>query len=215
MLVCDTMTPDPITVRPDSDPMAAKMLLRYGKFHRLPVLEKNERLAGIVTASDLDLFFSTASSPGVVKRQYRVDQVMTTPVITVSPDYPLEEAAQLMLKHKIGGLPVMEEEQLVGIITRDDILAQLVEALGGHTSSLRITVQVPDRPGQFARVSAQTAVLNCNISSVFSARSGDQISLTMRLQGGDCEASVQAIRELEGIEVTHTWTNSQPDETSG
>ncbi len=214
MLVCDTMTPNPITVRPDSDPMAAKMLLRYGKFHRLPVVDDNNRLVGIVTASDLDLFFSTASSPGVVKRQYRVDQVMTTPVITVPPDYPLEEAAQLMLKHKIGGLPVMEEEQLGGIITRDDILAQLVEALGGNISSLRVTLQVPDRPGQFARVAAQTAVLNCNISSVFSARSEDRINLTMRLQGVDCEASVQAIRELEGIKVIHVWANPQPDETS-
>ncbi len=214
MLVCDTMTPDPITVRPDSDPMAAKMLLRYGEFHRLPVLGKNEQLVGIVTASDLDLFFSTASSPGVVKRQYRVDQVMRYPVITVSPDYPLEEAAQLMLKHKIGGLPVMEDEQLVGIITRDDILAQLVESLGGNTSSLRVTIQMPDRPGQFARVAAQTAVLNCNISSVFLARPGNRVNLTMRLQGVDCEASVQAIRELEGIEVIHMWTNPQPDETS-
>jgi CBS domain-containing protein len=208
------MTPNPITVRPDSDPMAAKMLLRYGKFQRLPVVDKNDKLVGIITAWDLELFFSTADSPGVVKRQYRVDQVMTTPVVTVSCDYPLEEAAQLMLKHKIGGLPVMEEEQLVGIITRDDILAQLVDALGGDTGSLRVTVQVPDRPGQFALVATQVAALNCNISSVLSARVGDRVNLTMRLEGDECERSIQAIQALEEIDVVHVWTTPPLSQTS-
>lgn len=214
MLVRDRMTPNPKTVRPDSDPVAARMLLRYGKFHRLPVVDENNRVVGMVTVADLEIFFSTAPSPGVVKRQHRVDQMMTTPVITVSPDYPLEEAAQLMLKYRIGGLPVVDEERLVGIITRDDILAQLVEALSADTPSLRITVQVPDRPGQFAKVAAQAAALNCNISSVISARAGDRINLTMRLQGAECEKSVQAIQNLEDIDVIHVWKSPQPGETS-
>ncbi|MCP4357074.1 MAG: CBS domain-containing protein, partial [Chloroflexi bacterium] len=106
MLVRDRMTPNPTTVRPNSDPMAAQMLLRYNKFRRLPVVDEKGQLIGIVTDSDLNLFLTTSPSPGVVKRQHRVEQVMTTPVITVSPDYPLEEAAQLMLKRKIGGAPV-------------------------------------------------------------------------------------------------------------
>jgi acetoin utilization protein AcuB len=147
VLVRDRMTPNPTTVRPDSDPMAAQTLMRYGNFRRLPVVDHEGKLIGIVTASDLDIFFSRAPSPGVVKRQYRVDQVMHRPVITVSPDYPLEEAAQLMLKNKIGSVPVVEGEKVVGIITESDIFAQLVEALGGDTASLRITVDVPDRPG--------------------------------------------------------------------
>jgi CBS domain-containing protein len=52
--------------------MAAQTLLRYGDFRRLPVVDKDGQLVGILTASDLDLFFSTAPSPGVVKRQFRV-----------------------------------------------------------------------------------------------------------------------------------------------
>jgi acetoin utilization protein AcuB len=214
MLVRDRMTANPTTVRPGSDPMAAQTLLRYAKFGRLPVVDENGQLVGIVTASDLELFFSTAPSPGVVKRQFRVDQVMTTPVVTVSPDYPLEEAAQLMLKHNISGLPVVEEGRLVGIITKSDIFAQLVEALGGETSSLRITVQVPDRPGQLARVASQIAALNCNICSLLTARAGDRVSLTMRLQGADREAIVQAIQDLPKIEVVHVWENPQPSERS-
>ncbi len=205
MLVRDRMTPNPTTVRPDSDPMAAQTILRYGKFGRLPVVDANGKLVGIITASDLDLFLSTAPSPGVVKRQFRVDQVMKSPVHTVSPDYPLEDAAQMMLKHKVGGLPVVEDDKVVGIITESDILAQLVEALGGDTESLRITIQVPDRPGQFARVATRIAALNFNISSVLSARSGDRINLTMRLQGADYETIVQLIQQLDETELVSVW----------
>lgn len=215
MLVKDRMTPNPTTVRPDSDPMAAQTLLRYARFRRLPVVDENGRLVGIVTASDLELFFSTAPSPGVTKRQYRVDQVMKSPVITVSPDYPLEEAAQLMLEHRIGGMPVVEEERVVGIITTSDILAQLVEALGGDTPSLRVTIQVPDRPGQFARVAARIAALNCNICSLLSARAGNRVNLTMRLQDADREAVVQAIQELEEIDVVHVWENPEANKMPG
>jgi len=212
MLVRDRMTPNPITIRPNSDPMAAQMLLRYSNFRRLPVVDERGQVVGIVTDSDVDLFLATAPSPSIQQRQHRVAQMMTTPVITVSPGYPLEEAAQLMLRHKIGGVPVVEVDRLVGIITRDDILAQLVEALGGDTSSLRLTVQLPDRPGQLALVTTKIAELNCNIASVISARTGDRLNFTMRLQGAECEACVRAIRLLDEIDVIHVWARPASDE---
>jgi acetoin utilization protein AcuB len=212
VLVRDRMTPNPTTVRPESDPMAAQTLMRYGNFRRLPVVDHEGKLIGIVTASDLDIFFSRAPSPGVVKRQYRVDQVMHRPVITVSPDYPLEEAAQLMLKNKIGSVPVVEGEKVVGIITESDIFAQLVEALGGDTASLRITVDVPDRPGQFALVAAKMAELNYNICSVLSSRAGERMKLTMRIEGADLDRIIQAVEELDEIALTHIWQSNQPDE---
>ena len=212
MLVRDRMTPNPTTVRPESDPMAAQTLLRYGRFGRLPVVDENGKLVGIISASDLELFFSTAPSPGVVKRQFRVDQVMKAPVHTVSPDYPLEEAARLMMRHKIGGLPVVEDEKVVGIITESDIISQLVETLGGGSPSLRVTVRVPDRPGQLARVAGRMAALNYNIGSMLLARMGDWGSLTMRLQGADRETVIQAIQELDEIELLHVWESGQPDE---
>lgn len=211
MLVRDRMTPNPSTVRPESDPLAAQTLLRYGKFGRLPVVDAAGKLVGIITTSDLNLFFSTAPSPGVVKRQFRVDQMMKSPVITVPPDYPLEEAALLMLQHRIGGLPVVENEKVVGIISQSDILAQLVEALGGDTLSLRVTIQVPDRPGQIARVSTLLAELNCNISSVVSARLQERLNLTMRLQGVDRARIEQATDELEEIELLHVWEHPNPE----
>jgi acetoin utilization protein AcuB len=214
MLVRDCMTPNPTTVRMDSDPMAAQTLMRYGKLRRLPVLDENDRLVGIVTTSDLNLFFSTAPSPGVTKRQYRVDQVMTSPIVTVSPDYPLEEAAELMRQTRVTGLPVVEGEKLVGIITAGDILALLVESMGRNIStSLRVTIQVLDRPGQLARVTSKLAALNCNISSMLSVPAGEHVKLTMRLQGVDHEAILRAIQELEDVTVVHVWERPKADES--
>jgi len=209
VLVRNRMTPNPTTVRPDSDPMAAQTLLRYGKFGRLPVVDQDGKLVGIVTASDLELFFSRAPSPGVLKRQFRVDQVMKSPVMTVSPDYPLEEAARLMLKHKVGGLPVVEDGELVGIITVSDVFAQLVEAMGGETHTLRVTVRVPDRPGELARVATRLAQLNCNICSVVSSRFEGQSSITMRLEGAECDDIVQTLKELEGVTLAGVWQSDQ------
>jgi acetoin utilization protein AcuB len=212
VLVRDRMTRNPTTVRPDSDPLAAQTLMRYGRFRRLPVVDKSGTLVGIVTAADLELFFSTVPSPGVVKRQYRVDQVMKSPVITVAPNYPFEEAARLMLKHKIGGLPVVDQGRIVGIITGSDVFTQLVEALGGDTGSLRITVQVPDRPGQLARIATRIAEMNCNISSVLSARSGNRLNLTMRLQGATREMITRAVDELDEITLVNIWESETLDE---
>ncbi len=140
MLVRDCMTSDPVTVRPESDPMAATMVLKFRGFRHLPVVDEDGRLVGILDRADLELFLSEAGSPGIMKRQHRVDQAMTREVVTVPPDCSLEEAATLMVEHKIGSLPVVEREQLVGIITETDIFKQFVAMLGGGSDSVRLTV---------------------------------------------------------------------------
>ncbi|HDD24515.1 MAG TPA: CBS domain-containing protein, partial [Chloroflexi bacterium] len=142
MFVRDCMTQNPITVRPESDPLAAVALLKCGSFRRLPVVDEQGNLVGIVARSDLEVFLSKAGSPGVLKRQHRVEQVMERSVVTVSPDCPLEEAANLMMTHKIGCLPVLEDDRLLGIVTETDIFQQLVSISGGGSPSLRLTVRV-------------------------------------------------------------------------
>ena len=88
-------------------------------------------LAGIVDRDNLELFLSKAGSPGVAKRQHRIDQVMVRDVVTVPPDCPLEEAATRMVTHKVGSLPVVEAGRLVGIITETDVFREFAAALGG------------------------------------------------------------------------------------
>jgi acetoin utilization protein AcuB len=201
------MTRDPVTIRPESDPLAAVALLKCGDFRRLPVVDADGRLVGIVAHNDLEVFLSKAGSPGIIKRQHRVDQVMSQEVLTVSPDCPLEEAASLMVARKIGSLPVVEDERVVGIITETDIFKQFAAVLGGGTGSLRLTVQVQNVPGQLAELSNRIAQIGGNISSVVAYESDqpDRINVTLRVEMVDREAVMEAILGQFRLDVIHVW----------
>jgi acetoin utilization protein AcuB len=207
MFVRDCMTRNPVTVRPDSDPLAAVSLLKCGDFRRLPVVDAVGKLVGIVAHNDLEVFLSRAESPGVIKRQHRVDQVMSREVMMVSPDCPLEEAASLMVENKIGSLPVIEDERVVGIITETDIFRQFAAVLGGKTDSLRLTVQVPNVPGQLAELAGRIAQVGGNISSVvaYDTDQPDRINITLRVEGSEQETVLEAISSQFRLDVLHVW----------
>ena len=207
MFVRDCMTCNPITVRPESDPLAAVSLLKSGGFRRLPVIDEEGALIGIVTRNDLEVFLSRAGSPGVIKRQHRVEQMMGCQVVLVPPDCPLEEAASLMVEHKIGSLPVVEDGRLVGIITETDIFSQFAAVLGGGTDSLRLTVQVPNLPGQLACLAGCIAQVGGNISSVvaFAAERPERINITLRIERAGREAVLKAVSGQAELEVLHVW----------
>jgi acetoin utilization protein AcuB len=183
--------------------MAALMVLKYHGFRHLPVLDKDGALVGIVDRDDLEKFLSTAASPTVLKRQHRVEQVMTRDVVTVTPTCPLEEAAILMVENKIGSLPVMEGGRLVGIITKTDIFKQFAAVLGGGTDSFRLTVQVADTPGQFAQLASRIAQVNGNISSLvaYPADKPYRQNLTLRVEGIDRQTVIRAISDQHELEV--------------
>jgi acetoin utilization protein AcuB len=211
MFVRDCMTHDPVTVRPESDPLAAVALLKCGDFRRLPVVNGEGKLVGIVVRGDLEVFLSQAESPGIMKRQHRVDQVMSRNVTTVSPDCPLEEAAILMVEHKIGSLPVEEDGRIVGIITETDIFKQFAAVLGGGNNSLRLTVQVPDVPGQLAELSSRIAQVSGNISSVvaYKAAQPERINITLRVEGADKETVLETISSQFRLDVLHVWDGAE------
>jgi acetoin utilization protein AcuB len=215
MLVKDRMTPNPIVLRVGSDPLAGIAICKSGGFCRLPVVDEEGRLVGIVTEGDLQLFLSQSRSPGVMRRQHQVEQVMRSPVISVPPDYPLEEAARLMLQHDIGGLPVVDSTgRPVGIITRSDIFAQFTEALGADTTALRVTVRVPDQPGELAKLAGRIAGIGGNICSVVSHRpaKGESLDLTLRVDRVAREGLLEAIRADPAVEVLYTWEPGTEEE---
>jgi acetoin utilization protein AcuB len=183
------------------------MLLRSGRFRHLPVVDNSGALVGIVDRDDLELFLSKVESPGVVKRQYRIDQVMVRDVVAVTPECPLEEAAALMVAHKIGSLPVVDGGKVVGIVTETDIFEQFAAVLGGGSGALRLTVQVDDVPGQLADLANRIARVQGNICSVVAhaANRPQRINITLRVEGADREAVLTAVAELPGLEVLHAW----------
>lgn len=212
MLVRDCMSRQVVSVRPESDPLAAVAKLKSFRCRRLPVVDEEERVLGIVTRSDLERFLASAPSPGVMKRQHRVDQVMSSPVVTVPPDYPLEEAARLMVQHKIGALPVVVEGgRLVGIITETDIFERFVRILGGDSTSLRVTVGVPNVPGELARLAGRVAEVEGNISSIVAFPSDriGRINITLRIQGLGQKALLEAMTADPDVELLHVWSGGQ------
>lgn len=133
-VVADIMTANPITVTPRNAIRTAVNLMREGGFRRLPVVDRG-RLVGIITDRDLR---RAANSPFVVREQWydnfildhiEVGSCMTPNPITIGPSDAIAEAARVMRNHKIGGLPVMADGQLVGIITDTDLLDYLIELL--------------------------------------------------------------------------------------
>jgi acetoin utilization protein AcuB len=119
MLVRTKMTPDPVTVTPQDPVTNAQGRMRTGGFRRLPVVQDGV-LVGIITDRDIRLYEG-------LEAYTTVGSVMTAHPITVSPQTTVEDATRVMLERKIGGLPVLEGQQLVGIITTSDILQAFLE----------------------------------------------------------------------------------------
>ncbi len=172
MLVGARMTPNPIVVRPDTPFEDALQLLREKKVRRLPVVDAQGNLVGIVVEKDL-LYASPspATSLSVFEIHYllsklQVKDVMTKRVITVGEDCPLEEAARIMVDQKIGSLPVVRGRQVVGIITETDIFKTMAEALGGREQGVRVTILVGEAKGQLAKIAGAIAGLGGNIISL-------------------------------------------------
>ncbi len=134
MHVKELMTASPITVPLDMPVIDAKELMARKRFRHLLVVD-GTRLAGIVTDRDIKLNMpSPATSLSVWEVNYllarlTVGSVMTTTVITVEPARDAREAARIMLDHKIGALPVVDGEEIVGIVTESDFVRAFVTQL--------------------------------------------------------------------------------------
>ncbi len=208
MLVRDCMTANPIRVHPESDPLAALGLCKSAHIRRLPVVDAEDHIVGLVTRNMLEQFLAKAPSPGVMKRQHAIEQVMVSPALTVSPDYPLEEAARLMVAHKIGSLPVIDQEKLAGIITETDIFKQFVEILGGQTEATRLTVEVPDTPGELAKVVNVIAELHGNVCSVILTPGSEALtrSVTLWIQDVQRDTLTRVIQLLPNVRLVRVWS---------
>ena len=172
MLVYERMSKHPITITEDTPINEAMKLMRAEKVRRLPVLNKKGELVGIVSEKDL-LYVSPspATSLSIYELHYliskiTVGEIMTTDVITVSERTPLEEAVRIMADNKIGGLPVMRDGKLVGIITESDLFKIFLELLGAREMGVRLTMLVPEQMGTLADITCAVADMGGSIISL-------------------------------------------------
>jgi acetoin utilization protein AcuB len=210
MLVKDRMTHNPVTVTPDTSFPEAYRIIRDKRIRHLPVVNEEGRLIGIVAQTDLlHASPSATTTLSIFEVNYllanlHVREVMSSPPIIVYEDAPLEEAARLMVEKKIGCLPVVRDDILVGMITETDIFETFVEILGGENASLRITVRVPDVRGELARLAGVIAQQGGNICSVARFRGEDpgHCYLTLRLEGVDEDVLLSELK-TQVEEIVH------------
>ncbi|MEN6298657.1 MAG: CBS domain-containing protein [Anaerolineaceae bacterium] len=162
MLVNKRMKSPVITVPYDMPVVDALNLLKHEHIRRAPVI-KDGKLVGIVSEKDL-LYASPspATSLSVWEINYlvskiKVSEVMNKEVFTVSEDTPIEEAARIMADNKVGGLPVMRGDQIVGIITETDLFKIFLELMGARETGIRATVLIKNQPGQLALITQAVA----------------------------------------------------------
>jgi acetoin utilization protein AcuB len=191
MLVRDRMTRNPITIAPDTPVEEAVVQMREARVRRFPIVDKAGKVVGIV--SERDLLYaspSPATSLSIHEIHYllsklMVRQVMKTTVITVTEDTPVEEAARIMADRKIGGLPVVREDVLVGIITETDLFKLFLELLGGRKPGVRLTMLVPDVKGTLARLTTAIAQKGGNIIALGTFLGEDASTQTVTLKVAD------------------------------
>lgn len=205
MLVKDRMSVNPITAQPETTHKQAVELMREKHIHHLPIVDKSGRLVGIVVEEDL---FHAQPTPATTLSIYEIHsllsrlqlkEIMRHPVHTVVPDCPLEEAARMMIEESVGCLPVVDHDEIVGIITDTDIYQTFVGLLGGGREGARFTLHVADQPGNLAKIAQAVADTGGNIISVvtWQNRFDGLVYITIKEYGADYPQLKQALNAMD------------------
>jgi acetoin utilization protein AcuB len=181
MLVRDYMTKHPIMVPADMRIADAQRLMVDNNIRHLPVVADGKRLEGMVTRQRLSISPEQLGSLDVWEitrylSSLTVGKVMLTgtDLKIIRPDATLEEAADLMLRAKISGLTVCDGGVVVGMLTDTDLLVELMNLLGAIDTGWRIVMRVPDRHGEFSRLTRAISERGWGIMAMGSVRSPRQ-----------------------------------------
>ncbi len=189
MLVRHRMTQHPVTVSPQDTLATAQQKMTAGHFRRLPVVHDGA-LVGILTDRDVRRHVG-------VEERTRVAAAMTETPLTVSPLTTVEEAVQLMLRHQVGGLPVVENGKVVGILTTSDVLQAFLEMTGASTQdSVRIDLLRTEKGGDLAEAATLINGIGGEVLGVGTYREpwSEQSIFYLRLRNVDAAAASAALQ---------------------
>lgn len=217
MKVRDRMSLNVRTVALDTNVNEAFSLMKENNIRRLPVVEKG-KLIGIVTLSDLNQAApSSATTLSIHELNYLLAKTTIKDilpkkqqVVTIGPDNYIETAAKIMRKHRVSGLPVIDNNQLVGIVTETDIFDALIDILGVKKTHSRIDLYTADRPGTIAAITGMIANKGKNILNtvVYFDDQKDKYKMIVRIEELDSEDVVKELKK-SGYEVESVIVNSE------
>lgn len=211
MLVKHWMTPNPIAIEADTPFLEARLILKEKGIRHLPVLDGGT-LIGVITDRDLkEASPSGATTLDFYELNYlllkmKVRDLIKREPITVKPTNSVEKAALLMHDHKIGCLPVVDDQgTLVGLITQTDLLGVMVEVLGYKEKGTRIAFEVPDTPNACAMlvhvIKDYCLDFRSLVSCALHSRPGYR-DFVIRVKGEDAESLVQELKAAYGESVS-------------
>jgi acetoin utilization protein AcuB len=211
MLVKDYMTRHPIMVPPSMPASEAQKIMVENKVRHLPVVGDGKRPLGLVSRQRLRIPPAELGSLNVWEitrflADLTVKDVMVkgSDMLTIEPDATMEDAAQIMAEKKIGCLPVVEKNVVVGVITETDMLVELADLLGAGVPGTRITVRLPGRVGGYAKII--TAISNRGwgmyaTGSVPAPKREGYWDIVLKIRDVSPEEVVSALEEVEACEI--------------
>lgn len=162
MIIEEVMKKNLITLSENDSIKRAKLLMFENGIRHLPVINQHNQIVGLVTRTDLYKFQMQDGS----EAKSFIKDIMNKNVITGHPLDFVEEVSAIFFEHKIGCLPIVEDEQLVGIITETDVLHTFVQLTGADQPGSQIEVKVPNITGMLSEVASSIKERKVNILSV-------------------------------------------------
>jgi acetoin utilization protein AcuB len=204
MIIERRMTRNPVTATPEMSVAEASALMKREKVHRLPVLNKDHHLVGII--SEKDILYASPSPVSTLSihemayllSQLTVKKLMTHDVITINKETTVEEAARLMVDQDLSSLPVIENDKLIGIVSKSDLFKILLELFGARHYGVRMTFLVEDKPGAIAAISRELSQHGVDIIAfgTFMGTDSSNAVCTIKMQGITISEAIDVVKPL-------------------
>jgi acetoin utilization protein AcuB len=210
MLVQDIVTRPPLVAGPQMSILKAQDTMAEHDIRHLPVIGDGGRLLGLITRQSLliepgrlgslDMWEITRYLSTMTVGDVMID---AADVVTTGPETPLEDAARVMVERHVGCLPVVEDGIVTGLITETDLLRELTEMMAASRPGVRVTVHMPNRPGELARLAAAIAAQGWRIVALDGApmsKDPDRWAAVVKL-GGDRQAIIDALSRVPAQQI--------------
>lgn len=201
MYVKDRMTKEPFAIGKDTTISKALDIMATHDFHRLPVVDSNNKLIGLITEGEISANTpSKATSLSIHELNYLlsktlVESIMIKEVITTHGDALLEEAASIMRKNNVGCLPVVKDGVLIGIITQNTIFEAFIDMMGYYQKGTRFVVEVQeDKAGILAEIGQIFYDENISVSHMAVYHHGDHTDVVIRANTFEADKMTQLLQ---------------------
>jgi acetoin utilization protein AcuB len=199
------MTRNLVTIEPAASISAAAALMADNAIRRLPVTHKQgdeAHLLGLVSATDLYRAFPPDHNPFATAlskapaSQVTVEEIMSRELLTVVPETPIEDAATIMRDRKIGALPVVRGDRLIGLITESDIFRAFISVLNAESSGTRVTFSISNGEDVFEQLASETRRRRVQVLSMMSSCRDGQTVCVARMSGPEVDQTIDDLWEL-------------------